>query len=640
MATSPRLEDTTYYDPVTGAAVGTAAIDNSGVRTSTTAAATTSSTWTDSSPLPTNAATPSATSAVITPPANAAAAPTKTTFTGLCAALNAWQKSLVTLGQRSVADQYEIKFLPAGVIGNAKISKPGGTVQKNTSMNLDLTAKNKLEPATNSVNSNSFTVPITAGTQIVQFIDEVIKSSSYITDQASIIIDQQTGKMKPNANAKNGQVAWYKINVAATPIGYDDVIKDRAYKMTFLITPYALSELESEYFPQTNFRGLHKSYNYWFTGQNTQVLHFEQDYNMLFRQVFTAKIAPGASKASDSRDFYQRTWAVASSESSKGAENAANEVGANAADWLYSPKDFVTIKLKIVGDPAWMQQGEVSQGVNPSNFTFKPFLDDGTINFDSSQICFDLSWNAPADYNLNTGVADVTVNNVNKSTTNLPQENFTYQLIECTNTFSKGRFEQELVGKLVINPALKTTATSTANIAAGTGATTATGAATTDNAGVRAPNTATGTDTAAAAEPTPQSVTPATSAESPQASAPQPLPASTVTPATSNGGITGTSTLAPLSASSTSQLSDQATSALATQAAAEKAYFAAGSPQSGPIYNAYNAALNATDQAQNQLENAVYNTPGAKPVTPAPLIIDPATGRITGSVPQVMAKDQ
>lgn len=532
MATSPRLEDQiNAVDAAYQASQNTTVIpaDNSGVRTSTTAAAS-------------STATSPASATSVTAPPNASAAPGKTTYTGLCAALNAWQKALVTTGQREIPDQYEIQFQPAGVIGNATISKPGGTVQKNTSMNLDTSAKNKLDPATNSVNSTSYTVPITAGTQIVQFIDEVIKSSSYITDQASIVIDKLTGKMKPNANTKNGQVAWYKVNVAATPLGYDKVIKDQAYKMTFLITPFSLSEMQSEYFPQTNFRGLHKSYNYWFTGQNTQILHFEQDYNFLFRQVFTARIAPGAAQSSDSRDFYQRTWAVASGESSKGAENAANEVGANAADWLYSKTDLANIKLKIVGDPAWLQQGEITQGVNPSNFTFKPFLDDGTINFDSGQICFDVSWNAPTDYNFDTGIADVTVNNVNKSTTNLPQENFTYMFVECTSTFNKGRFEQELVGKLIVNPTQKKTSTATTTPA---GNVTATGATTTDNAGVRNPAVVAGTETNASANTTPQSSTPASSLETSTGSLPQPLPSAVATPATSNGDITPTSITAP-----------------------------------------------------------------------------------------------
>lgn len=532
MATSPRYEDTSYTDPNGVVVGGSPAVDNSGVRTSTTATAL-SSTWTDNSPIPASTSTAA--------PPTAASAPTKTTYTGLCTALNAFQQTLVKVGQASIADQYEIIFNPPGLIGGATISKPGGTVQKNTPMNQDTTAAAKLDPAKSSVNSAGYTVPITAGTQIVQFIDEVIKSSSYITNQASISIDKETGKMKPNANNTNGQIAWYKVNVDATPLGYDTVRKQDAYKMTFLITPFGISEMQSEYFPQANFRGVHKSYNYWFTGQNTQVLHFEQDYNYLFRQVFTAKIQPGISQQSDSRDFYQRTWAVASAESSKGADNAANEVGANAADWMYSKSDFASIKLKIIGDPSWLQQGEVASGVTPANFSFQPYLGDGTINFDSQQICFDMSWNAPTDYNFNTGIADVTVNNLNRNTTNLPQENQTYMFVECTSTFNKGRFEQELVGKLIANPQKKkaTTTPATPGTTATTSPVAPTGSTTNTDNGVRQPNVAAGTESNVTNNPSPQSPTPANTLETSPSANPQPLPATAATAPTSDGSIAG-----------------------------------------------------------------------------------------------------
>jgi hypothetical protein len=72
---------------------------------------------------------------------------------------------------------------------------------------------------------------------------------------------------------------------------------------------------------------------------------------------------------------------------------------------------------------------------------------------------------------------------------------------------------------------------------------------------------------------------------------------------------------------------------LAAQTAAENAYYQAGSPRSGPIFDAYTAALNAVDRLQTQIENTNYNTPGVQ-YLPTPPIVDPETGRITGAVPQ------
>jgi hypothetical protein len=136
----------------------------------------------------------------------------------------------------------------------------------------------------------------------------------------------------------------------------------------------------------------------------------------------------------------------------KGADGLVNEAGDNAASFLYSPTDQAKIKLRIVGDPAWMQQGEVAEGVSSRNFNFNPFNDDGTINYDSQEVVFDISWNQPQDYDLNTGLMDIARTGIKEDGTysTQPQFNATYTAIKCKNIFSKGRFEQELEGRLLI----------------------------------------------------------------------------------------------------------------------------------------------------------------------------------------------
>jgi hypothetical protein len=106
-----------------------------------------------------------------------------------------------------------------------------------------------------------------------------------------------------------------------------------------------------------------------------------------------------------------------------------------------------------------MQQGEVAVGVNSRTFNFEPFNTDGTINYDSQEVVFDISFNRPADYDFDTGLMDVNANNTKN---NEPQENATYTAIKCKNIFSKGRFEQELEGRLLIEFDTKTGSTPTA----------------------------------------------------------------------------------------------------------------------------------------------------------------------------------
>jgi hypothetical protein len=104
-----------------------------------------------------------------------------------------------------------------------------------------------------------------------------------------------------------------------------------------------------------------------------------------------------------------------------------------------------------VGDPAWLQQGEVALGVNARTFDFNPFNPDGAINYDSQAVMFNVAFNTPADYDLATGIVDVNANNRRGQ----PQELYTYTAFECKSTFSKGVFKQELQGKLLIEKNLK-----------------------------------------------------------------------------------------------------------------------------------------------------------------------------------------
>jgi hypothetical protein len=403
-------------------------------------------------------------------PAKAPAAPGKTNdvFTGLCEALNTFQRRLADPQnpdrKYDVADEYLIEFSPTE-LASATLKRQG-TTDKSKAPFQAQSAQGK-NPASNSVNNNASTMQITAGMQIVQFIDQIMRSSSYITDQQLYIVDSVadpiTGQQKtrPNPNPPGNIIAWYKINVEATQLAYDAKRHDHAYRMKYIITPYAINELPSDWFRNGRYRGSHKSYNYWFTGANKEIINFEQEYNNLYRLIISGLNVPVQQARTDFRDQYRRTFLPVSENHAKGADGYVNEAGDNAASFLYSPTDQAKAKLRIVGDPAWMQQGEVAEGIDARNFNFDAFNNDGTINYDSQEVVFDISWNQPADYDLNTGLVDLNRTEIKSDGTysTQPQYNATYTAIKCKNIFSKGRFEQDLEGRLLIEYEKNPTAT-------------------------------------------------------------------------------------------------------------------------------------------------------------------------------------
>ena len=379
-------------------------------------------------------------------PANAAAAPSPklTIRKGLMEALNQYQKDLVDRKIYTVADVYSIEFTDSN-IEQAKITVPGVDF-KNTSTQVAKTAGDQVLPEKQSVDPNARILTITAGQQIVQVIEQVVRNSDYIRKQAKSTIDENTQKQKANSSTKK-DVTWFKINVQATPIKYDPKRNDYAYNVKYTISPFRLAVTNSNYFDQPQYRGPQKRYNYWFTGQNTQVLNYEQQYNAAYTYVLSGG-TQNVANTTNAKAAYQPR----SGQSSQGADLRTNEPAANLADSLYNPADLAEAKLTIVGDPAWLQQGEAAfSSPGKNSFNAGAFLPDGTINMDSQQILFEIVINTPTDYDLSTGLMDVNNRNTNQiNNQGKPlNESYVYIANECVSEFVKGKFTQNLKGTLL-----------------------------------------------------------------------------------------------------------------------------------------------------------------------------------------------
>jgi hypothetical protein len=420
--------------------------------------------------------------------ANQAPTPKKTITAGLIGAMNKFQAELVAKGTYQYPDEYEIVFADgADKIKSATIVLPGKVKnQKSTPMTAAAAtdAKGK-DPARQKVDNTVRNFNITAGQQILQAIDLTLRNSSFIYNQAAVQKseltppdpakdDAGTADENTNENKVPAQTTlyWYLITMEAVPTNYDEKRNDYAYKIRYIISVYPIQNFNSKYYPIPKFLGLHKQYRYWFTGENSGVLDYQATFNHLYNMTVSGR-EPGDNNlnrlrkkyTSSMRELTKYTHQSASSESRAGAESDANEIGANAGESLYSPSDLARGKIKIVGDPAWIQQGSVAAGVSISGFDNNGFLPDGTINFDSSQVMFAIEWQKPQDYDLKTGLADP-YGKANKA--RKPINSYVYHAIKCVSEFRQGRFEQTIDGSLYYYPTedLKNTATTPSNAVA------------------------------------------------------------------------------------------------------------------------------------------------------------------------------
>jgi hypothetical protein len=400
------------------------------------------------------------------PKANSAASAKQTVKDGLMGAMNAYQQQLVKDGIYTAADTYEIVFV-ADAKGNqpirdARITLPADLIVEQSQTPVSPGSRqvggSALNQATLSADFSNRNYSITAGMQLIQAIDLAIRNSTYITDQALTVYSNgvQVTNEKTTVNAQS-PMKWFQISMEAQQGVYDTARNDHVYHIKFIISPYELFNFDSKYFPLTKFRGLHKSYPYWFTGQNTAVLDYTANFNSLYNITVTGNHADQSAAAqlrklytSSMREIPTYTYMPASNASRHGADGKSLEIPANAAEYLYSPGDLGQTKLRIIGDPAWIQQGSLAGGVNTQEFGYSAFLPDGTINFDASQVMFEIAWQRPEDYNLSTGLADPYARPGNEA--RQPQQSNVYQCVRVVSEFKAGKFEQTLEGALFMFP--------------------------------------------------------------------------------------------------------------------------------------------------------------------------------------------
>ena len=231
----------------------------------------------------------------------------------------------------------------------------------------------------------------------------------------------------------------------------------------------------SKYFPISKFTGVHKSYPYWFTGQNSAVLEYQETLNTLYQLTVSGSDNEKSAAAklrevttSSMADLVKYNYAPTSTESNKGADGKSLEAAANAAEVLYSPGDLAECKVKIVGDPAWIMQGSLFRVLDEEMLGGEAlrtgFLPDGSIAFDNQDVLFEINWQRPEDYDLSTGLADPYSQTQKKYNNRTALQSRVYRCKKVLSEFRQGAFTQTLEGAMFYFPIPNKT--NTANAAA------------------------------------------------------------------------------------------------------------------------------------------------------------------------------
>ena len=363
---------------------------------------------------------------------------------GLTNALNKHQDDLVAKKGYSIPDRYIIELEDVAGLKDAKMRKQGEVDKRFTDMQTSSNPNEKFNQKKQNFKPDSRNFSIAAGTQIVQLIDQVMKNSTYITAQQTVAFDEVTKKQIQNPPVKT--VQWYKVTQTCTPLEYDIDRGDYAYEIKYLISRYQINTPRSPYFPPAMYRGVHKLYNYWFTGENTEVINFEIDVNSNYLQPIGID-GIGGQVNSNARFAEKKFFQSSAEESTQGGAGESTVPAAQLASRLYSTADVAKCSIEIVGDPDFLTQSELFYN---TEINLSPFEADGSVNSRSSEVLIEIRFNRPVDYNLATGLTPVFADNLEKSgitgELNLPEESLVFNIVKCRSTFKGGKFTQTLEG--------------------------------------------------------------------------------------------------------------------------------------------------------------------------------------------------
>ena len=348
----------------------------------------------------------------------------------------------------SIPDQFEVNFTDQR-LKDARLIPPGSTKKSRTAMGDIIPGI--LVSTPDSVQKNTLTFSANAGMQIQHFIDQVVRTSTYITGQQKKYIDPNTREVSERTPRE--VLEWYRVTSRTKSLGYDEKRKDYAYKVIYDVVPSAVSDVKTSFFPKKKFNGCQKRYKYWFTGENTEVLNYEVDFNALYYVSTSPDVEPDET---DVDAIGELSSPGPSDQSIQGGADLASDPSARAASVLYSPTDYAMLNMSILGDPDYIQQGDIfwrslgADAVNPG------FLADGSVDYDSGEFLIEVDYQTIEDYDEEKGIAptkDVILKSPAErlrttTSSGVEYKGLIYQVTQVTNNFSKGVFTQDIQGVL------------------------------------------------------------------------------------------------------------------------------------------------------------------------------------------------
>lgn len=393
---------------------------------------------------------------------------------GLAGFLNDLEHDFVKDGAKSVADEY--KFEIDKDIGESRILLQNLVELRKIKNDKD-PRKIALGQFYNNFQFNeekqSFT--IRAGTNLPNVIHSILRTTEYMINQVNV--ENLRASKKDALKYSEGQdkpILFYRI-VPRIRLKNEWDIKRNCYakEITYIIKKYEMKGKDYENLGQAQITNFVKEYKYIYTGENTEILNFDIQFNTAYYQknmygIVEKGKGSGTSKAStaDYSDFASGNLATTNPNGTTNVTPFIKEVtvatGGNSDintpvvdaktlivnnfmnDVFNTGADLVELNLEIIGDPAYIATHDLRHAVLASQGM--PAMDPETRSLNPDREWhLTVEFRNPVDINEKTGLYEgFGFNDEGVAIVTAPTMSGIYRAVEVTSKFNNGMFTQNL----------------------------------------------------------------------------------------------------------------------------------------------------------------------------------------------------
>lgn len=340
--------------------------------------------------------------------------------------------------------------------GSNQIPTPAGSMINQDG--LVFRASPEAEPT-----QNSRRFDYNEGNRITGIIEDIILSSQYATDTSE--------RIRSGTQSEGGKYPWFRIE-PMTFVEQTGSIESESgtpvYTYVYAVHPYTIDEAKfigpggTPSGTEDLRQNAPKVYNYFYTGQNEDILNFDINFNMAFFNAIggdmennrtpggsdvtgetdsrQAAMSPGVSNGVDIEKTAPIVLTNRQSRVPRGSRDGrVSESERRRAETLHdriinSTVDMVTAEMEIWGDPYFIPNYQGSD--KPSESGSYLVNDDGTMSYIKDEITTVVNFRTPLDYQINGFVM------------NFPElvKPFSgvFNVWAVTNVFAEGKFTQTL----------------------------------------------------------------------------------------------------------------------------------------------------------------------------------------------------